>query len=71
MYRRNTSAIKIGKSDWMPAIRDSAYDCDRVALRHPVRWRLLRRIWVCGEAFPWDRGRWQPFRPFIGRARPF
>ena len=60
MYRRDVSAMKIGKSGWVWAIRGSAYDRDHVTLRHPVRWRLLRRIWNVGIPY----GVW-------GRETPF
>ena len=60
MRRRDASATKIGKSGWMPAIRDSAYTYDHVTLRRPVRWRLLRRIWNVGIPY----GVW-------GRETPF
>ena len=60
MRRRDTSVMKIEKSCWMPAIRDSAYTYDHITLRHPVRWRLLRRIWNVGI----PHGTW-------GRETPF
>lgn len=60
MHRHDISMMKIGKSGWMWAIRGSAYDRDHVALRYPVRWRLLRRIWNIGIPY----GTW-------GRETPF
>ena len=60
MRRCDASVMKVGKPDWMPVIRDSAHGRDHVALRYPVRWRLLRRIWNVGI----PHGEW-------GREVPF
>lgn len=61
MYRHKEKDRTSDKSVWMLAIRDSAYDSDHVALRRPVRWRLLRRIWAIPDELPCGLGRWMPF----------
>lgn len=57
MHRRVRES-RVGKKAWVPVIRRDVAEI--VVLRHPLRWRLLRRIWNVGIPY----GQW-------GRETPF